>query len=402
MRKDAAAAKGASLSQDADKVLSVAKDPSVAGALKHDRAHNLAYLQEHRQLTSEQIDALYHYGYHRYASGNYAEAATCLYHYYALSPDGPFTESVLWGRLASDTMTDEWEKAVEDVRLLREHIDGLRPTLSVVVGGNGDVTYEAVLQKRVWLLHWSLFVWAKHPAGRAKLVELFLSPSYLSAVQTSSSWLLRYLVVALIITRRSARNYLIESGNGQSKLTTNAALRDLSRTIQSEAHRLHADPFVEFFRQLYIELDLDRAQTELEHARDVAKTDYFIREHADEFVENARVLVTEVYSRIHQKVQIADLSRFLLLSEAEGNAWIAAHYAERQDAKVDLDAGVVTFTQPHPSVYQTVIEKTRSISTRTSMLVQATDHYHTEEDDAEEGEEGEEPAGEAAPEAAAA
>lgn len=375
-------------------MLSVLKDPSVAGALKQDRAQNAAFLQQNHQLTTEQIDALYYYGYLRYSCGEYGDAATYLYHYSLLSTDSRLTESVLWGRLACDVLTGEWEKALEDVRLLREHIDGLRASTSVVVGSSGEVTHEAVLQKRTWLLHWSLFVWANHQTGRAKLVELFLSPAYLSAVQTSCWWLLRYLVVALVSTRRTTRTYVTEGANGQSKLTAHAALRELSRTTQAEAYRLQPDPFIDFFRQLYIELDFDRAREQLALARDVAKTDFFIHAHADEFVESARVLVAEVYSRIHQKVQIAALSPLLLLPDGEGSQWLVAHFGERADAKVDAAAGIVTFEQSNPNVYQSVSEKTRSIASRTTVLVQAMDNHQAEDEDGEEeAEEADAPAG---------
>ncbi|WFD34031.1 eukaryotic translation initiation factor 3 subunit E [Malassezia cuniculi] len=396
-RKEAIAGKGASLSQDAEKVLNVVKEPSVASVLKQDRAQNVAFLQQNHNITTDQIESLYNYGYHLYASGEHSAAATYLYHFSAVSPNSRLHESALWGRLASDALTGEWEKALEDVRLLREHIDGLRSTTSVLVGGSSsELTHEAVLQKRVWLLHWSLFVWANHDAGRAKLVELFLSPAYLSAVQTSCSWLLRYLVYALIATRRTTRTFVIEGASGQSKLSTHAALRELSRTIQSEAHRLQPDPIVDFFRQLYIDLDFKKAVEQLAEAIKLAKADFFIHAHANEFEEGARALVTDVFCRIHQKVQISELSAVLAISPEEGAKWVSAYLADRSDAKIDTAAGVVTFVLPHPNVYQSVTEKTRTVAARTGSLVNTMERHQADDDEAdEEADEAEEPAGDA-------
>ena len=68
---------------------------------------------------------LYEYGRFRFACGKYSEASSYLYHYSVLSPDtGKVYESVLWGKLASNTLTGEWERALDDLRVLRDHIDG--------------------------------------------------------------------------------------------------------------------------------------------------------------------------------------------------------------------------------------------------------------------------------------
>ena len=132
---------------------------------------------------------LYEYGRFRFACGKYSEASSYLYHYSVLSPDtGKVYESVLWGKLASNTLTGEWERALDDLRVLRDHIDGQRAsTSSSSACDEQQLSHEHILQKRVWLLHWSLFVFFNHPSGRVKLVEMFLSQSYLNAIQMSLS-----------------------------------------------------------------------------------------------------------------------------------------------------------------------------------------------------------------------
>lgn len=382
-RREQLAEKNAALEKESEKVLSVIEDPNVAQALKQDKAHNLEWLQQNYKLTLDQIDALFRYGYFQFSCGNYKEASSYLYHYCVLATDNKLTAPSLWGKLACDTLTGEWERAMEDVRQLREHIDAQRATTSAVAGAGNEVAHEDILQKRIWLLHWSLFVFFNHPAGRVKLVELFMSPAYLATMQMSCWWLLRYLVVALVITRRQvSRGYVLEtSGNpagqqssGTNKLSTQAALRELSKVIQMESYRRDPDPFVDFFHHLYIELDFDRAQEELAKAEQVAKQDFFLQEHADEFVENARFLVSEVYCRIHQNVDIADLSKRLNLSKEDGEKWIVKVISEsKTDSKIDFKEGVVRMNQPRPIVYQSVIDKTRGITFRTSALTQAMD-----------------------------
>ena len=137
------------------------------------------------------------------------------------------SQSVSRGELASNTLTGEWERALDDLRVLRDHIDGQRAsTSSSSACDEQQLSHEHILQKRVWLLHRSLFVFFNHPSGRVKLVEMFLSQSYLNAIQMSCWWLLRYLVVALIVTQRQCTRRLCRQGGGAShtsKLQTRAS-----------------------------------------------------------------------------------------------------------------------------------------------------------------------------------
>lgn len=358
------------LEKEAERVLAIVDDPSVANALKQAKTPSLEWLQQNHQLTADQIQVLYQYGRFLFSCGNYSKAASYLYHYHGLVSDNSYSESVLWGKLACYILTDEWERALEALVALREHIDSLRVSAPAK---DAPFTHEDILQKRVWLLHWSLFVFFHHAAGRVKLVELYLSPAYLNAMQMSCWWLLRYLVAALLLTRRAApRGYMMESNGTSNKLSTQAALREVSKVIQMETYRLQPDPIVDFFRLLYVELDFEGAQVELAKATELARSDAFLQLHADAFIEQARFLVSEVYCRIHQKIDIADLATRLNLSREEGNKWVEKLVAEtKSDAQINVQEGVVLMNQNRPVVYQSVIDKTRGIALRTSALAQA-------------------------------
>jgi translation initiation factor 3 subunit E len=248
------------------------------------------------QLTESQINALYHYGYFHFACGNYGEASSYLYHFRVLSTDPALTLSSHWGKLASDVLTGSWDDALSELNLLREALDS---------GVYTDGGHEGALRRRTWLLHWSLFVFFNHPEGRVGLVEMFLAPAYLNTLQTSAWWLLRYLVAAIIMTRRSVRTYAVTGANGPSKVSPAAALRDVARIISQEEHRMQPDPLVGFVKQLYADFDFEAAQEQLKLAEGVAGEDFFLQEHAADFVEAARYLVSEAYCRIHQRVDIA-------------------------------------------------------------------------------------------------
>ncbi|PWN40256.1 eukaryotic translation initiation factor 3 subunit E [Ceraceosorus guamensis] len=353
------------LAQESEKVLNVIEDPSVAASLKQDKVENLRFLEKNYDLNEEQINALYHYGHFHFACGNYGEASSYLYHFRVLSVDPNLTLSSHWGKLASDILTGSWDDALSEINLLREALDS---------GAHSDGGQEGALRRRTWLLHWSLFVFFNHPEGRVGLVEMFLAPAYINTMQTSAWWLLRYLVAAVIMTRRSVRIYSVQSNNGLSKVSPTAALRDVTRMISQESHRLQADPLVDFVKELYTDFDFEAAQDQLSQAQKVANDDFFLQEHADSFVEAARFLVSEIYCRIHQQVDIADLSTRLNMSKEEGEKWVVNLIRDtRADAKIDFNQGIVHMNQTHPPIYQSVIEKTRGFSFRTSAMGQAID-----------------------------
>lgn len=389
------------LGAEVEAVLNVIEDPNVASALKQDKEKNLEWLQQNYNLTLDQINTLYRYGYFHFSCGSYGEASSYLYHFRILSTDPTLTLSSHWGKLASDILTGEWDRALEEIKLIREQIDAPHRGVYNEQGGA-----ESLLQKRTWLLHWTLFVWFNHPEGKQGLVEMYLSPPYLNTILTSCPWLLRYLVAGLVLTRKTSRVYMVptpnaansstdrmlNAGNPITKVTPAAALRDVSRIIIAEAasYRKSNDPVVDFLAKLYGDFDFEGAQEELKQAEKVAEGDFFLSDHKDGLIEGARYLISEAYTRIHQRVSIEDLSKRLNLSREEGEKWIvnlvrdtrvgnASSALANQDAKakIDFKAGIVemsnAFSQTTPPIYQSVIEQTRGFTFRTAAMGQAID-----------------------------
>lgn len=73
---------------------------------------------------------------------------------------------VLWGKLASEILVQNWDGALEDLTKLREFIDN--------GGGGATASNMQALQQRTWLVHWSLFVFFNHVKGRDLIIEMFL------------------------------------------------------------------------------------------------------------------------------------------------------------------------------------------------------------------------------------
>ncbi|CAL1712126.1 unnamed protein product [Somion occarium] len=353
------------LQLEAQAVLNVIENPEVAQALRQDKNQNLQYLKEHYNVTLEQINALYNFGKFQYTYGNYSGAADYLYHFRVLSTDSDLVMSSHWGKLASDILTGKWDVALEELNTLREAIDSRAPTAPGAFAATSASTTDPSLMQlhsRTWLLHWSLFVYFNHPEGRTLLLETFLSPTYLNTIQTSSPWILRYLATAAILSRKSS--------TGALSSRVRHSIREIVRVIQMEEYQ-YQDPVTNFLKELYVEFDFEAAQRELSKAETVVTNDFFLGEFRDDFMDNARYLISEAYCRIHQRIDINDLSDRLNLPHDEGEKWIVNLIRETRmgaDAKIDLEKNVIEINRPPQPIYQTVIEKTRGLAFRTQAL----------------------------------
>ncbi|KAF8466542.1 eukaryotic translation initiation factor 3 subunit 6 [Russula ochroleuca] len=373
-KREKAVAINEQLQQEAQAVLDVIENPDVAQALRQDKNQNLTYLKDNYGLTLEQITALYNFGKFQYTYGNYSGAADYLYHFRVLSTDTDLNTSAHWGKLASDILTGKWDVALEELNTLRETLDtraGAAPITSSAAGATPSSHVEpplGTLHSRTWLVHWSLFVYFNHPAGRTLLLETFLAPAYLNTIQSAAPWVLRYLAVAAVLSRRSQA----ASAAGATPVSSRVrhAIREVVKVVQLEEYQ-YSDPVTKFLKELYVEFDFEAAQRQLQLAERVVANDFFLSETREEFLDNARYLISEAYCRIHQRIDIADLSARLNLSPDEGEKWIVNLIRDTRmaaDAKIDLEKNVIEIHRPALPIYQSVIEKTRGLSIRSQAL----------------------------------
>jgi translation initiation factor 3 subunit E len=231
---------------------------------------------------------LYHFGQCQFSLGDYATAANFLYHFLLFSPSFELNLSAHWGKLASNILSGEWEAAMVEVKDLRDIIDNPH--------GTSLDKPLAQLQARTWLLHWSLFVFWNLGEGQGGLLEMFLSPHYLNTIQTSCPHLLRYLVAAAVISRRAPKPAGTRGNRDH--------IRELVKIVQMEEYQ-YSDPVTSFLKDLFVDFDLDQAQQKLTVAEAVVRGDFFLSGFVDDFLDNARWLITEVYCRIHQRIDIS-------------------------------------------------------------------------------------------------
>jgi len=216
----------------------------------------------------------------------------------------------------------------------------------------------AQLTHRTWLIHWTLFPFFNHEPSKDAICELFFSAPFINTIQTACPWILRYLTAAVITNRSRTRN----TGQYQKQL------KDIIRIVKQENYE-YRDPVTDFIKALYIDFDFEEAQKKLSEAEEVLRSDFFLVSASDNFVEAARHLISESYCKIHQRIDIKDLSARLGLNQDEGEKWIVNLIRDtRVDAKIDYKEGTVVMNHPPSSVYQQVIERTKGGFFRTQVL----------------------------------
>jgi len=304
---------------------------------------NAPYLEEHHGITKEDIDAIYYYAKFQYECGKYDLAIDFLDPFRVLNRDPHKDIMALWGKLSSEILMSKWSEAEHDIGQIRDAIETL------------STSPLKQLQHRLWLIHWSLFVYFHRPNGAVALLDFFLgNERYLRAIELKAPWILRYLTVAAILTKHR--------------------LPELVKMVKQESAN-YSDPITEFIRYLYVKFDFDSAEKELEKCENVLESDYFVQKRiVPEFMNNARLAICEVFCKIHSTIDIAMMSKKLRLSMEESEWWIVNLIrAAKLDAKIDSARNTVIVTSQAPSVYQQLLDKTNTLSLRADALASIVD-----------------------------
>ncbi|CAN6639201.1 hypothetical protein TRVA0_017S01618 [Trichomonascus vanleenenianus] len=337
-------------------VLEVLEKPEVVNNLKQDKQQNLSYLQNSHGVTIEMINDLYRYGKFQYNCGKYHAASDLLYHFRALSVDPALVSSSTWGKFAADIVSLQWDASLEELQKLRDIVDQ-----------RSFADPLTQLHHRTWIIHWALFAFFNTPNGKEALTDLFFSSSYISTIQAACPWILRYLAAAVVC---------MNTGRGHGNSNFQRRLKDLIRVVGQEQYE-YQDPLTEFIRALYIDYDFEEAQAKLSEAEFILKNDFFLENSAAQFLESARHLISELYCRIHQRIDVSQLSARLNLTNEQGEKWIANLIQDtKMDAKIDESEGTVIMNHPTTSVYQQVIEKTKGLTFRSNQVLNQTLNKH--------------------------
>lgn len=338
------------LQEDAHPLISVISDEALWGELTASNCFNLEYLSENYNVTEEVLDATYDFGKLQFDCGSYEVTATIM-HVYRILMQGKRPERefyALWGKFAANILSSNWAAALEDMNALKEAIDSN--------GRSIMLNPLQQLQQRTWLIHWSLFVFFNHPDGRNIITDLLFGEKYLNTIQTNCPHILRYLTTA-VITNKRRRN----------------VMKELVKVIQQESYA-YSDPITEFVQCLYVNFDFEGAQDMLQKCENTLKRDFFLVGTLDDFLEDARRTIFETYCRIHQVIDIGMLANKLNMDKYEAEKWVVNLIRHaRLDAKIDSQANQVVMGVTVPSVYEQVVDSTKNLLIRGTVLAQNWD-----------------------------
>ncbi|KAF5795929.1 putative eukaryotic translation initiation factor 3 subunit E [Helianthus annuus] len=341
-----------SLEEAAAPLVTFLQNPNAVQELRADKQYNLQMLNERYQIGTEQIEALYQYAKFQFECGNYSGAADYLYQYRALCTNAERSLSALWGKLAAEILMQNWDIALDELSRLKEIIDSKNFASSL-----------NQVQSRIWLMHWSLFIFFNHDNGRTQIIDLFNQDKYLNAIQTNAPHLLRYLATAFIVNKKRRPQF-----------------KEFIKVIQQEQHSF-SDPITEFLACVYVNFDFDGAQKKMKECEDVIMNDPFLGKRVeesnytvvplkDEFLENARLFIFETYCRIHERIDMGVLAEKLNLNYEDAERWILNLIrTSKLDAKINTQTGTVVMEPIHPNVYEQLIDHTKGLSGRTYKLV---------------------------------
>jgi translation initiation factor 3 subunit E len=224
------------------------------------------------------------------------------------------------------------------------------------------MTKREVLLQRAWLLHWALFcIFHTTKGGQSKPMDLLLTERSMVIMSLSCAHLFRYVGACLVLHRRLKH-----------------LIKDTVRIFHQESHSYN-DPVTRFLVALFEDMNFDEAQRELAECEMVFRGDYFLSNSWSDFIENARLLIFESYCRIHQCINIAMIATKLNMEASEAELWIVKLIQNAKlDARIDSENSRVVMTKAPPSVYQQVIDKTKDLSFRSTMLLSHLDKRDSE------------------------
>eukprot|EP00922_Rhytidocystis_sp_ex-Travisia-forbesii_P010550 GHVS01015451.1.p1 GENE.GHVS01015451.1~~GHVS01015451.1.p1 ORF type:complete len:587 (+),score=124.49 GHVS01015451.1:48-1763(+) len=239
----------------------------------------------------------------------------------------------------------------------------LYDTLESPLGAAANSRTLVVLQKS-WLLHWAVWLFmryylylvhAKNRPPRSSawsvLAEWLLSENNLSVVHLVCPHLLRYYAVYAILNRSRREHCQAIVG------------------AVSTSKDKYSDAFTRLMEALYISFDFDAAQRNMSEIAECCENDFFLSPLKNEVEEAARLLIFETYCRIHRSINIEMIAKKLNMPAEVAERWIVNLIRHAKlEAKIDSEKNRVEMCGFSPNIYHQVVEKTRSLLSRSNLV----------------------------------
>ncbi|KAJ1607301.1 putative translation initiation factor and PINT domain-containing protein [Cryptosporidium canis] len=184
-------------------------------------------------------------------------------------------------------------------------------------------------------------------------LDWFASEKNLQVISTICPHLIRYLACFGIIMRR------------------NKDILDNIVNIIALNRDKYKDPFTELIFNLLVKFDFEKSQKILNSYSSVTERDFFLYPLQKYIEENAKLLIFEIYCRIHKSIDLNVISNELSMTSIEAERWIVNLIRNvHLDGKLDYENNRVEMIDRSNNPSQMVSDKTRNILFRSNLLIQ--------------------------------
>lgn len=222
----------------------------------------------------------------------------------------------------------------------------------------------------------------------------------MNTIQINCPHILRYITAAAILHKRR-KNVLKDLVRVLLQSTHDVLPHSTDSTPSSSLQ--YTDPLINFLLSLYTDFSFTTAHQHLQQARVLLSHDYFLTGQTErELLENARLMLFDTYCQIHSRVEISRLQEDVDLSkevkvDKDGEIVVETEDEEKKregevkeeggmkgddvvlvsllkachvNGRIDSYHGHLLMLGDVPSVYQQVIDKTKSAAYRSTQLAQ--------------------------------
>jgi translation initiation factor 3 subunit E len=286
--------------------------------------------------------------------------------------------SAHWGKLAANTLEGNWDACLEEVH-----------TLAGLIGAR-HFSHAVALQQRACLMHWALFAFLApaHPGnnphkGLEAMVELCLDPAYMTTIQLVCPWLMPHVAMAVLLCRRrGAMQEFVRLTQADTPRPSPHAMVNLVRALHEGG--LSATTGIPVMREGLLVGDATAKQdTTVSLFHDASAwmaADRLLAPLLPAFTARVQAAIFEAYVRLHHHVHLPTLITALGLPAASAERWILDKLQGMKDVEgvVDQVSNCITVTRQPTSIYQRIIEKTKSLAFRSSLCATNLEKWELE------------------------
>ncbi|GMM45915.1 hypothetical protein DAPK24_024900 [Pichia kluyveri] len=341
------------LNESTKETLNILCSKEIQSNLKQNKIENRELIKT-RGIDDDKILELYKFGKLQYNRGDYVMASDLLNNFKLLSINQDLILKATCGKFISDILSGDIEEAKNEMINLRDVIDNRN-----YQGSSIDQ-----LKLRNWLIHNSLFIFFNENDLKKQSIngninlqllnmnEIFLSSSYISTIEASCPWILRYIISSVLYTKDFKR------------------LKDIIKAVEIENYEYN-DPFTNLIQNLFIDFKFNKLNEILNNIEILIEIDFFINHLSkDEFINNIIELIIRSVLKIYKKLSINQLFKFVESNLCDLNK-LNEIINKSNELKINIENNIVSLNDDENinNPYFTVYEKTKALSFKSNQFL---------------------------------